>query len=292
MNKALYRIRIKGDTDVLYRLFSDACIVRGWGKKVVGSGLKESDFDGFDNCSRRIFNARKSRFLKLRLIESIDRKKGKREKYYKITPLGISYLFQNHPVEESTLKRFFDLLVSNINVDDYDDPIIKEITGKSLDLRRSEILKEILKDEELKQTAIKALKVTLSGITIKDNDGVIIVYFSTKLGRDIFLPLYSFTLKDNSVSMNYDPAGFSSQSLTYPEFHNFTLERMYDYFWFEFIRIGPIEKIEELLHDSGVFREEIIEQFSDELHDVLESSISGSTYDETKLPPKFLRLYR
>ena len=88
------------------------------------------------------------------------------------------------------------------------------------------------------------------------------------------------------------PAGFSSESLTYPEFHNFTLERMYDYFWFEFIRIGPIEKIEELLHDSGVFREEIIEQFSDELHDVLESSISGSTYDETKLPPKFLRLYR
>jgi len=292
MNKALYRLGIKGDIEVLYAFFAKSNDILGWGKRVVGKGLSETDFlSPKIKLGRRIFNSRKEKFQKIHLIEHVDRKIKRHKNYYTITPLGVSYLFKNHELGEASLKRIFDYIITNTN-DDNDDYILKSIKNEALSKRRKRKLLEIWNDVKLKLVAIDAMKKACSGIVIKKEGSEPKVYFSILLERDIFIPLYSFTLKEKSVLMNFDPAGKSKEILTYEEFFSMVIETILENFWFELVRNGPEEEIYELLHDTGVYKEEIIEYFTYQLHDVLESSISGSTFDESKLSPKSLRLFR
>lgn len=104
----MYRSRIKGDLEVLSKLLGESDKVKGWGV-IQGYGLKDSDFEKFKNCSRRMFNHRKAEFLKSKFITPL-KSKGKRSKY-SITPLGITYLCQNQKeLTENQAKKIFEQL--------------------------------------------------------------------------------------------------------------------------------------------------------------------------------------
>ena len=90
MFEALYKSGIIGDNIILYGLLLKPEPVT-YRKKICGYGLSEMEFDKQDNCSRRVFNYRKEKFLKKRWIIKL-KKRGKKQEYYSITPLGISYL--------------------------------------------------------------------------------------------------------------------------------------------------------------------------------------------------------
>jgi len=110
MDKAMYRLGIKGDVEVLSRLLETSCERRFW-NKVQGYGLRESDFEKFKpDCSRRMFNHRKDEFLNSKFITHL-RSKGKKSKYYSITPLGIAYFCQiQKKMDEHQFKKIFEQL--------------------------------------------------------------------------------------------------------------------------------------------------------------------------------------
>ncbi|MFN3655600.1 MAG: hypothetical protein ACK4TO_09830, partial [Candidatus Nitrosotenuis sp.] len=191
-------------------MLDDSSPVRGWGNKKIGVGLRGSDFDKFQDCSRRIFNSRKRRFLKLRLIERLDRKKGKRDKYYKITPLGTVYYFQNIQINKKELTWFWQYAAKLATVF-YDNSPDDGLNALLAD-RSASFFAALLDDLKSKsptvpiQAMINAMTKALGGIDLsKIENGV--VNFAIKLPRDFFIPMYSFTLKDESVVMNYDPDG-------------------------------------------------------------------------------------
>ncbi|MEO9309958.1 MAG: hypothetical protein ABI337_06650 [Nitrososphaera sp.] len=269
---------------VLQRLLYDASEVRGWGNKKVGMGLRESDFDKFQNCSRRIFNSRKKRFLKLRLIEYIDRKKGKRDKFYKITPLGVMYYFQNTQLNKKELTWFWQY-ASKLEMDRFKKftPKIGNENLKKAFIERSETFyNEILQDIKSKlpslpiQTLINAATNAIACITINQIENEVLVHFTPKLPRDISIPIYSFTLKEKSVTVNYSPFETSSSIISYDVFYNMLFSMVWDHILFEFaMSDNDYDLIKTIFHFMGFFPEELIYEYYNILEDSLHIAVFG-----------------
>ena len=74
--------------------------IRGWGQKLLGYGLKQTEFDLFKNSTyfvtTRIFRYNVDELLEKQLIRVFDKStKTKKGPFYSITPLGLFYLLQH-----------------------------------------------------------------------------------------------------------------------------------------------------------------------------------------------------
>jgi len=95
-------------------------------KVLQGHGLKGDDFltpfgltkDGLDifshsKATKKMWTPRKSELLNKHYIRPITTK-GKQEKYYAITPIGIVYLCQNYLPEDDFIKHFFNMVMKSL----------------------------------------------------------------------------------------------------------------------------------------------------------------------------------
>ena len=107
--EAMYRLRIKGDLEILETLLnhSKEVIFR---KRVQGLGLHANSFDS-KGTSKRVFDSRKDEFLKLKFITPL-KTKGKKEKNFTITPLGIAYYCNNNtrPINKREVEQIIKIL--------------------------------------------------------------------------------------------------------------------------------------------------------------------------------------
>jgi len=107
-------------TNILYQLLDSHDVknrkIIGWGKKLQGYGIKQTDFNLFENSTyrvdERIFRNNKKDLLDKKFIRVFDKSNHvKNGPYYSITPLGLFYLFQNMKnISDSEITGMFKLL--------------------------------------------------------------------------------------------------------------------------------------------------------------------------------------
>ena len=92
---------IENMTNILYHVFrvhnDKVYAIHGWGKKIIGYGIKQTSFDNFNSkqhpINERKFRIHRQTLLDNRLIEVFDKsKRVKGGPYYSITPLGLLFL--------------------------------------------------------------------------------------------------------------------------------------------------------------------------------------------------------
>jgi len=97
-------------------------LIRGWGNKIQGCGLKQIDFDSYKNneyrMTTRIFRSKMDELLDKKFIQVFDKStRTKRGPFYCITPLGLFYLLQKiNRYPTYTVNSVFKLLSFHSNV--------------------------------------------------------------------------------------------------------------------------------------------------------------------------------
>jgi len=124
-----------------------------WRKKVIGYGLKGSDFGQISQksttVSRDIFNDYKRELLSRRYITQL-KTSDRRSSHYTITPFGIAYLMNDYEIKPTNLRRVFEILLFF-----YDNQLIKngflkknkienDFTMKILDIYKKKNISQIL----------------------------------------------------------------------------------------------------------------------------------------------------
>ncbi len=206
----MFRPRIKGDYEVLSKLIQYPHKVRYW-NKIQGCGLSYNEFDKFKpDCSRRTFNHRRNEFLKLKIIKLL-KSRGKKPKYYSITPLGTAYCFQNHPIEPNNCKRIIKIITKYAGhrwvpiVWHETSHINKENMNSVLDELLMKLLKKISKltaETEPKKLS-GALGQTLMDVKIKKNINPPEIFLTQTLPDGSNFVISKFTLKDDKMNLNF-----------------------------------------------------------------------------------------
>jgi len=106
----LYESRINSELEILRILLEKNHEIRFW-NRIQGFGLSEAEFEKYSkNCSRRVFGYRKEELKDKKLICPL-RTKGKRTKYFSITPLGIIKLLRGmKSINTSQIKQICKVL--------------------------------------------------------------------------------------------------------------------------------------------------------------------------------------
>ncbi len=196
----MYRSRLISDSFILNNLLEKPQKIRGWGNRIIGYGLSGSDFDKFDNCSRSLFNQRKANFLASKIIKPL-KAKGKKIKYYSITPLGIARLFQNATID---LHQFNKALEFVFRFDEESWMPWDEVSAQTWGEFDSKLIKKILRLTD-KKLLFKIMKSVLIDIRIVEDESNYIIYLTQTLPKETNCVLWKFTIIDNIVYINFDP---------------------------------------------------------------------------------------
>jgi len=170
--------------------------------KIQGYGLKDSDFDSYKpDCSRRVFNYRKIRFLKSRIIEPL-KSKGRKTRYYSITPLGIAFLFHMNVVDFHQFNKIFEFISRYVDEGwlPYDE-VTAQNWGGDFELRSFKKFSKNL-DEKL---LCKIIQTVLRDVKIVNNEKNYYVYLTQTLPKETNCVLWKFTIKGEKVYLNFDP---------------------------------------------------------------------------------------
>ena len=206
MYQAMYRLRIKGDLEILEILLSHSKEVI-FRKKVQGFGLHANSFDSKGNSSKRVFDSRKEEFLKLKFITPL-KTKGKKEKNFAITPLGIAYYCNNNtnPIDKHEVEQIIRILSFYHDNLDPNNEFYSELFQDSVKQKEAwkgitEIINQKKKPEQL---FLNLLKSVLSNITVEIQNEKIIIKCSYPFGNGTITTVKEFQIIKENI--------FSSQS--------------------------------------------------------------------------------
>jgi hypothetical protein len=130
-------------THILYHLLdvhdNNQHAIRGWGQKLLGYGLKQTEFDLFKNSTyfvtTRIFRYNVDELLEKQLIRVFDKStKTKKGPFYSITPLGLFYLLQHvEKFSNNKITQIFKLLeFSSSNNKNFKQTFLKSFNEKQI----------------------------------------------------------------------------------------------------------------------------------------------------------------
>ena len=201
----MYRLRIKGDLEILEALLnhSKEVIFR---KKVQGLGLHANSFDS-KGSSKRVFDSRKDEFLKLKFIIPL-KTKGKKEKNYAITPLGIAYYCNNkiESIDRHEVEKMIEILSFYHEKLDPNNEFYSELFQDSVKQKEAwKGIKEIINQKKKpEQLFLNILKNVLSNITVEIQNEKIIIKANYPLGNGTMTTVKEFQIIKENI--------FSSQS--------------------------------------------------------------------------------
>jgi hypothetical protein len=202
----MYRLRIKGDLEILETLlnYSEKVVFR---KKVQGLGLHANSFDSKGNSSKRVFDGRKDEFLKLKFIIPL-KTKGKKEKNFAITPLGIAYYCNNNtrPTDKHEVEKIIEILSFYHEKLDPNNEFYSELFQDSVKQKEAwKGIKEIINQKKKpEQLFLNILKNVLSNITVEIQNEKIIIKANYPLGNGTMTTVKEFQIIKENI--------FSSQS--------------------------------------------------------------------------------
>jgi len=166
-----------------------------WRKKIIGYGLKGSDFSHLNQkdmkVSRDVFNDYKEELLSNRYITQL-RTSDQRSHHYTITPYGIAYLMKNYNVTPTNIRRIFEILLFF-----YDGQLIKYgfLQKNKIDKKLTMKMLDIYKKRNMALTLDSTLKNNSSVMDDSIINGTLSVNFS-----DIDLVLVSIVIGKDYVN--------------------------------------------------------------------------------------------
>jgi hypothetical protein len=195
----MYRLRIKGDLEILGTLLNHGEEVP-FRKKVQGLGLHGNSFDS-KGSSKRVFDTRKDEFLKLKFITPL-KTKGKKEKNFAITPLGIAYYCNNktEPIDRHEVEKIIKMLSFYHDHLDPNDESYSELFTDGIKQEEAwngikEIINQKKKPEKL---YLNFLKSVLSNITVDIQNETTIIKCNYPLGNGTISTIHEFRIiKEN-----------------------------------------------------------------------------------------------
>jgi len=196
----MYRSRVESDSAILSNFLERSKEVRGWGNRIKGYGLSGSDFNDFENCSRRIFNHRKDEFLASKIITSLKTRR-KKTKHYSITPLGVALLFHDSDMDFHQFKKTLDFLFPYAEESWLPWDEVSAQTWAEFDLN---LINNILKTID-KKLLIKTMESVLKDIKLVKDGNDYHVYLTHSLPKGTNCVIWKFTVKNNIVFLNSDP---------------------------------------------------------------------------------------
>jgi len=164
-------------------------------KRVIGWGLHESDFDKNEiPGTRKIMRSRIEPFLESRYIKKIIETDKRSKGYYTITPLGLSFLFQNRSIDA---RNIFKKTIKNLQF------FIKFQKKQSNKSENDPILDFQLIEEQIKKIDNQLLFQTLNSIfnqiTIKKNYHQTEIDLIHSFDKDTFTITKRFIIKNNKI---------------------------------------------------------------------------------------------
>ena len=273
----MYRSRIKGDLEILEALLnhSEKIIFR---KKVQGLGLHANSFDS-KGSSKRVFDSRKDEFLKLKFITPL-KTKGRKEKNFAITPLGIAYYCNNktesidrHEVEKiiEILSFYHEELESNNGFYSrlFQDSVKQKEAWKGI----KEIINQKKKPEQL---FLNILKNVLSNITVNEQNEKIIIKANYPLGNEIMTTVREFQIIKENIFSSQSPI-IRKGDLVYPiseHKFNYQLSEFILYAFYHKIVYSHLENYDEAftvaLNESNIIEGDKIKAVFSELNSLKE----------------------
>ena len=199
----MYRLRIKGDLEILGILLNHGEEI-SFRRSNQGYGLHARSFDTKGNSSKRVFDTRKNEFLNLKFIKSL-KTKGKKEKNFGITPLGIAYYCNNNtrPIDRHEVEQIITILSSYHDKIDPDNGFYSKLFQDEVKQKEAwNGIKEIINQKKKpEQLFLNLLKNVLSNITVDVQNEKTIIKCSYLLGNGTITTVKEFQIiKENIFS--------------------------------------------------------------------------------------------
>jgi len=248
--------------------------IAGWGNKIIGYGLKPSEFDNFEDSSRSMFYKNKNELLSQKYIESARTDKTKSTNHkprYSITLLGILKLFQTKSIGSEGFKNIMQILSTHYP-NDYDSNYspswesYDEIEDYSFVLRwyllankkqPKQIDKAILKMfESIKPTILfEVLSKIINGVDTQLIDNSTECTFSINISRYNRITFWKFIFKNNQITCVLGPGpleyiGWEDEyDLTLEEFNSELAEFILEGMWYILLKYYKEKLPKNLVHD-------------------------------------------
>ena len=270
----MYRLRIKGDLEILGLLINRAEKIL-FRKKNQGWGLHSRSFDKYENCSKRVFDTRKDEFLKLKFITPL-KTKGKKEKNFGITPLGIAnYCNSNtNPIDKREVEQIIKILSfyhDNIepNNEFYSELFQDDVKQKEAWKGIIEIINQKKKPEQL---YLNFLKSVLSNIVVDIQNEIIVVKCNYPLGNEAICTMTEYQIIKNNIYIaqsEYRQKGETMYQISDRGF-NYQLSEFILYAFYHTVVYSHIENYNEsftiALEESNVIEGDKIKSVYSELN--------------------------
>lgn len=178
--------------------------IKGWGKNVLGYGLRQKDFDNnevIEKISSRQFKSYKAEMIKRKLIMRLDTKK---DDYYTITPLGIVDYMRNVKLTNlNEVKQVTIILFYFINT--WHKKYVKnKIEGAYTERLFNKLVNGFKEKKNGQAFLIDMMNYSINHVEILEEDNNPVIYFShVLLGRTDIRMAY-FSIVDSEILMRWE----------------------------------------------------------------------------------------
>lgn len=183
--------------------------IRGFSNKIKGYGLKPSEFENFEDCSRGIFYKCRKYLFDSHFIEVVDTNKTKSTTHkprYGITLLGVIKLFY---VKEIGYEKFKDMMniLSESYVFDHDDDCLSVWSHHTKKRITNSGINPFLKMFEGISTKIltESLKKVIMGIDMSYKHDHLVIQLADELSKSSGMVFWNLGVKGTEITCNWSP---------------------------------------------------------------------------------------